>query len=146
MTIYWWFTLRLEVFVKTFIETCCCFPRVCCWTRISYSINSTFITIQFAIDFVKQWKAIRIVILIYIYKKAEHKLFDWSAVFAKDANVLDKMEINAGNKCFVTLNDHKENFENNPKTRLINRAKNGVGSFKAAVGLWGAVSPPLEKF
>ena len=48
-------------------------------------------------------------------------------MFAKDKNLLDKMEINAKNECFITLKDHKENFLNNPKTRLINPAKNEIG-------------------
>ena len=30
--------------------------------------------------------------------------------FAKDTKVLDKIEINAKQKCFITLKDHKENF------------------------------------
>ena len=37
------------------------------------------------------------------------------------------MEVNWTNNCFVTLKDHKDNFENNPTTRLIKPAKNEVG-------------------
>ena len=37
------------------------------------------------------------------------------------------MEVNGTNNCFVTLKDHKDNFENNPTTRLINPVKNEVG-------------------
>lgn len=47
--------------------------------------------------------------------------------FAKKAGVADRMEVNGTNNCFVTLKDHKENFENNPTTRLINPAKNEIG-------------------
>ena len=61
------------------------------------------------------------------YKKAspklEHRINTAGKKFAKDKNVLEKMEINAKNDCFITLKDHKENFANNPKTRLINPAK-----------------------
>ena len=53
--------------------------------------------------------------------------------FAKHANLLDKMEINAMNESFITLKDHKENFINNPKTRLINPAKNEIGRISKAI-------------
>ena len=47
--------------------------------------------------------------------------------FAKKAGVLDRIHVNGTNNCFITLKDHKDNFENNPKTRLINPAKNEIG-------------------
>ena len=50
--------------------------------------------------------------------------------FGKDAKVIDKMEINTRNDCFIILKDHKENFENNPKTRLINPAKKRGRAYK----------------
>ena len=37
------------------------------------------------------------------------------------------MQVNGTTNCFITLKDHKENFENNSETRLINPAKNEVG-------------------
>ena len=65
------------------------------------------------------------------YKKASKNLkekVDKSGLkFAKKAGVADRMEINATNHAFITLKDHKENFQNNPTTRLINPAKNEVG-------------------
>ena len=39
----------------------------------------------------------------------------------------DKMEVFADRKAFITLKDHKENFLNNPKCRLINPAKSELG-------------------
>ena len=42
--------------------------------------------------------------------------------YAKEANVLDKVEVNGTANCFVTLKDHKANFLNHPTTRLINPA------------------------
>ena len=39
-------------------------------------------------------------------------------MYAKDKGVLNKMEINGTGECFFTLKDHKENFVNNPITRL----------------------------
>ena len=59
--------------------------------------------------------------------KLEKRINTAGKKFAKDKNLLDKMEINAKNECFITLKDHKENFLNNPKTRLINPAKNEIG-------------------
>ena len=66
-------------------------------------------------------------------RKLESKINTAGKKFAKDANVLDKMEINANNNCFVTLKDHKENFQNNPKTRLINPSKNEVGRISKTI-------------
>ena len=37
------------------------------------------------------------------------------------------MEVNSNSNCFVSLKDHKDNFANNPKTRLLNPAKNEIG-------------------
>ena len=37
------------------------------------------------------------------------------------------MLTNGKNECFITLKDHKPNFKNNPKVRLIKPAKNEIG-------------------
>ena len=47
--------------------------------------------------------------------------------FAKQADILDKIEINGTGNSFITLKDHKENFTNHPTTRLINPSKNEIG-------------------
>ena len=71
------------------------------------------------------------------YKKANNKIkenVDKGGVkFAKKAGVFERMEINGENNCFITLKDHKENFENNPSTRLINPAKNEVGRISKVI-------------
>ena len=46
---------------------------------------------------------------------------------AKEAKVLDRIEIIGTGNCFITLKDHKTNFINHPTTRLINPAKNEIG-------------------
>ena len=46
---------------------------------------------------------------------------------------LNKMLINGKNNCFITLKHHKENFLNNPKTRLLNPAKNELGRISEAI-------------
>ena len=47
--------------------------------------------------------------------------------FAKKKNIINRLQINGTNDCFITLKDHKENFLNNPTTRLLNPAKNEIG-------------------
>ena len=47
--------------------------------------------------------------------------------FAKQANILDKIEINGTGNSFITLKDHKENFTNHPTTRLTSPRKNEIG-------------------
>ena len=47
--------------------------------------------------------------------------------FAKEANILDQIEVNGTANCFIILKDHKANFLNNSTTRLNNLAKNEIG-------------------
>ena len=62
------------------------------------------------------------------YKKANNsigtKINKEGIKFAKQANMLDKIEINDTGNSFITLKDHKENFTNHLTTRLINLSKN----------------------
>ena len=51
----------------------------------------------------------------------------------KKAGILSRMDQNGTNNCFITLKDHKENFQNNPTTRLINPAKNEVGRISKVI-------------
>ena len=48
----------------------------------------------------------------------------------KNSGVLDGMKINGENNCFLTLKDHKENFNINHTVRLINPAKNELGRMR----------------
>ena len=43
------------------------------------------------------------------------------------------MSKNGSNSCFIALKEHKENFNNNPTTRLINPAKNEVGRISKVI-------------
>lgn len=45
----------------------------------------------------------------------------------KELKLEDRMEVHTTNNCFLTLKDHKDNFSNNPKCRLINPAKTDLG-------------------
>ena len=50
-----------------------------------------------------------------------------------EKGILDWMDINSKNACFITLKDHKENFLNNPTLPLIHPAKNKLGRISKAV-------------
>ena len=71
------------------------------------------------------------------YKKASTKIKDkvdkGGIQIAKKEGVLDRMDKNGTNNCFITLKDHKENFQNNPTTRLINPAKNEIGRISKVI-------------
>ena len=47
--------------------------------------------------------------------------------FAKSMNLDDKMECYSHQNAFITLKDHKENFSNSTKCRLVNPSKSEVG-------------------
>ena len=47
--------------------------------------------------------------------------------FTKQADILDKIEVNDTYSFFVTLKDHIEKFMNHPTTRLIDSSKNETG-------------------
>ena len=47
--------------------------------------------------------------------------------FAKNLSLEDKMECYLDSHAYITLKDHKENFRNNIKCRLINPSKKEVG-------------------
>ena len=69
--------------------------------------------------------------LLYRKKKAlvntKRKIDRESKKFAKTLSLDDKMECYSDNPAYVTLKDHKENFRNNTKCRLINPSKSEVG-------------------
>ena len=45
----------------------------------------------------------------------------------------DQIEQMKKHETFITLKDHKENFKNNPKCRLINPAKNESGKLSKVI-------------
>ena len=65
------------------------------------------------------------------YKKASdnihNKINSDGKKFMKDKDILNRMLTNIKNGCFITLKDHRPNFKNNLKLRLINPAKNETG-------------------
>ena len=71
------------------------------------------------------------------YKKTSNNIkkqinIDGKIVLRK-REVLNRLEINGKNNSFITLKDHKENFNNNPTVRLINPAKNELGHISKAI-------------
>ena len=46
---------------------------------------------------------------------------------AREANFIDRIEINSTGSSFIKLKDHKENFLNRPTIKLLNPAKNEIG-------------------
>jgi len=48
-------------------------------------------------------------------------------VFAQSLKIDDRVETLAPKESFITLKDHKDNFQNNPTCRLINPTKSELG-------------------
>ena len=98
------------------------------------------------------------------YKKApvntKRKIDRESKRFAKTLSLDDKMECYSDNPAYITLKDHKENFRNNTKCRLIDPSKSEVGlgnksylsniiasiSKKTKVNQWGNTSTVIDWF
>ena len=71
------------------------------------------------------------------YKKTSNNIKKQISIDGKkilrNREVLNQLEINGENNSFITLKDHKENFNNNPTVRLINPAKNELGHISKAI-------------
>lgn len=65
------------------------------------------------------------------YKKAnynmKHDIDKEASNIAKKLNLDDRIDCLANRDAFITLKDHKDNFQNNPKCRLLNPAKSEIG-------------------
>ena len=48
-------------------------------------------------------------------------------IIAQDLKIDERIEQYNQKKSFITLKDRKENFKNNPNSRLINSAKSEIG-------------------
>ena len=71
------------------------------------------------------------------YKKASNNIKKQINIDGKqilrNREVLNRLETNGENNSFITLKDHKENFNNNPTVRLINPARNELGNISRAI-------------
>ena len=63
---------------------------------------------------------------------AERKIDKESKQFAKHLRIDDRVECYSDQHAFITLKDHKDNFKNNPKCRLINPSKGEIGRISKA--------------
>ena len=72
-----------------------------------------------------------------IYKKASNNLKKKINAAGKQVlrnnKVLKRIQTNAKNNCFISLKDHKEDFQNNPTIRLINPAKKELGKISKVI-------------
>ena len=71
------------------------------------------------------------------YKKSPHSAIDdvneEAREIATKLGIEDRVELLAEKTAFVTLKDHKENFQNRPKCRLINPAKSQIGKLSKKI-------------
>ena len=71
------------------------------------------------------------------YKKTnpdiDKTINEQSKLIANRKDILDRIQANGKEECFITLKDHKPNFENNTTTRLINPAKNEIGRISKVI-------------
>ena len=65
------------------------------------------------------------------YKKAGDILFEEASKadlkIALELDIADRVHETSKQDCFLSLKDHKPNFQNNPKCRLINPTKTNLG-------------------
>ena len=71
------------------------------------------------------------------YKKANSNVTkainEQGKKLANKKNIHDRIQVNSKEECFITLKDHKPNFENNAMARLINPAKNEIGRINKVI-------------
>ena len=71
------------------------------------------------------------------YKKVNKKIVKQINLegknIVKDKTIANRILVNGHDECFISLKDHKPNFTNNPKTRLINPAKNEIGRLSKSI-------------
>ena len=58
----------------------------------------------------------------------------WSIIIdRKNGSIGNRIECMKKHEAFISLKDYKENFENNPKCRLINPAKSDSGEISKLI-------------
>ena len=73
------------------------------------------------------------------YKKASNnnnikkKINATGKLVLRNNKVLKRIQTNGKNNCFISLKNHKENFQNNPTVKLINPAKNELGKISKVI-------------
>ena len=81
------------------------------------------------------------------YKKASNnikkKINAAGKQVLRNNKVLKRMQTNGETNCFISLKDHKENFQNNLTIRLINPAKNELGKISKVI--LGKINEKIRK-
>ena len=71
------------------------------------------------------------------YKKAENdelkKIDEKAKTITEKLRIDDRVETTATREAFITLKDHKDNFENKPTCRLINPSKQEIGKISKQI-------------
>ena len=68
-----------------------------------------------------------------INKKAQTQINSQGKNILKNKEVIKIMFVNGKQNCFIKLNDHKPNLQNNPTVRLLNPAKNELGRISKTI-------------
>ena len=68
-----------------------------------------------------------------IKKKAQGQINSQGKNMLKNKEVIKRMFVNGKQNCFITLEDHKSNFQSNPTVRLLNPAKNELGRISKTI-------------
>ena len=68
-----------------------------------------------------------------ISKTAQGQINNQRKNMLKNKEVIKRMFVNGKQNCFITLKDHKPNFQNNPTVRLLHPAKNELGRISKTI-------------
>ena len=68
-----------------------------------------------------------------VSKKTQDQINNQGKNILKNKEVIKRMFVNGKQNCFITLKDHKPNFQNNPTVRLLNPAKNELGRISKTI-------------
>ena len=68
-----------------------------------------------------------------VSKKTQDQINNQRKNILKNKEVIKRMFVNGKQNCFITLKDHKPNFQNNPTVRLLNPAKNELGRISKTI-------------
>ena len=85
-----------------------------------YEVSPDFYNKHHLINITKDYKIVNETLVDIVNKEA--------AVIAAKLDIKNKVETTMSKtKAFISIKDHKNDFENNPKFRLINPAKSQIG-------------------
>ena len=65
--------------------------------------------------------------LTKISKQAKDQINSQGKHILKNKEVIKRIFVNGKQNCFITVKDHKRNFQNHLNVRLLNPAKNKLG-------------------